>query len=743
MANGVITGVVRYNDTGVADAKVYVIDAVTSEEVATAITDSEGQYLFDTLELDVRYHLTVEWFNNDQWFSGMAKPNMLAEAPAPPDVGPNGEYIGGSDGTVPLAFDTTQHYENDAAWRGQILYQDIIVQPTWIYDNTALNGTGGAQTARYTDGRYVDLAVWQDTIKILGNPAWEFTIVAENDGASSPTAEFSTPLSSAVEQIWLFRRTYYPAGFTNVGDGDSSAAIAFNGTQAAGFKNGPYGFFGNGVNGRAGASVVNEDLIIQNTPQVGGSGYGIGETRVANIAPQYTDGEAWDWLMLLESWAEGGKNYVGSTLWRKLAADPLSSYQQLGSRLAAETDDSLGIVEFARIGMSGLNYNQSRSTDLKWYMSDWAAFAFTDGGDDPFGRLAAQGSVVAQVSSVDIDSVDLSGDFIASIEFSSLSLGKNSNDEVGLGIVEYNVDGGVYSSAGPIPLYAAGDPVLFEIAAGLAPGTYDVRFRTVSPDGQTIGDVSDPVEVVVTGGGPSAAPLTSVGNGFISGANFSATSNSADVRTAIQGIGTTNIYNTPSNVTYNGTDATFGKICRVAEGALFEGLMTDDSLDTFENVRLRVVERYTGFDVSDIENQQWYKIWNATVTPTPSVYIEPKNTGVVLLESSGTYSGGASSVNTLANDLIDGTWKEVILEWIRNTDGTVTANYYQQAYGSSRTPKASFTSPGGVTPTMVWNAWRHGSLGTVTGSVRDIALIEICDARDGSGDLIPVSALGT
>lgn len=740
-------------------------------------------------------------------------------------VGPNGEFIMGSNGTTPIRFDTAQHYDSDAEWRQQIINRNLSITPTWVYADPSLNGTGGSN-AVYTDGRFVDLIKWQNTQKINNWPSWEVQIVGHNQSGSAPTPELTQYFTPPIKTCWIGRRSLYPAGFTNYGNATSTAGINFNAGQAPGFKIGPY--VGLTVDGqRSGLQMVYGYYTIVNAQAVP-------DLVAAYLTDEFTSGEPYDSLVLLESFSDGGTYYGATSAWKKKSYQGNNSWVAIGPRYVGTSAYEL---LYNRMMWTTLNYNQSRATTIKCYFSDWCLFDYED---DPFNIGQANAALAPTFTSATTgdsnnSSIKVTVNFTNTRTTATSRLGQMGVRVDGDAGQEYFVD---------IPKRTQDNtPIELTIATGLSTGTYSVQFFTRSDDGTarstlssatTISIFSTPpaapnaptaanasvithnaltfvvtlaatgglpdtlkarystdnatwtdltdidlpsvvlggtVSVVVTGLTPetlyyfqaasknvtatstysasktgttnpapvaAAATYTSALNGFVWGQNFSTCTDDMSLWVALAELGTgaTSEGGAARNSLVT-DDSTYIKVAKISGDDMYEIGSPD-----LNNFRLRVIEKYVGWVLDDVISQRRYEIqdYNGVAAFSCGIYPQP---GTNIVMEAGIINKAGYSDPGVANALVSGNYQEIIFEYITETDGKITCNYYQNIPGATREVLASFTSDTPISPALPINQLFIGHPTLKTGKDRYVALIEVCNARDGGGAIIPIANLGT
>lgn len=304
-----------------------------------------------------------------------------------------GEGIGGAIG-IPIGkcWDAASLYNSDAQFRTQIAYFNTdpsTGRPTWILSDQSKNGTGTynngnpALSTKYDDGRYVDLALWQNLVQYLGQPAIECTLPGQNLASPTPTPQLQTIVPSTVYRTWLWTRRRYQAGFTVVGDADDTncgrtyniggtcSSTPYAGVNAA-LKIAPWAVYSSG---RGGATTGNGS---GNTAQInlenGIGSVGLTESDTgARIGTEWTDATWYDYAIECDQVVGvNGNVWFGATMHRRKQGD--AYYTRLGKRLYADSLQTLLTAVFEFLGPTTANMNQSFLSTQKYWWWGWAAF---------------------------------------------------------------------------------------------------------------------------------------------------------------------------------------------------------------------------------------------------------------------------------------------------------------------------------------------------------------------------------
>lgn len=316
----------------------------------------------------------------------------------------NGQYIMGTNGAIPYYFDYAAKWTSDSNWRTNAISTSL---PT--YSNPALaGGRGGnnkldAAPYLHGDGRYPDLVARVTSPDASFGPqfnevCFEFTLPGINNAASTPTAELAgvTPDGTDYYNAIIMRRRAYCSTpeFTAIGDATSGTGISFNAGQSSAYKNGPYVTY---YSGRGGLQAGNGQIIgghpsasydLVHNPNGGGS-YGLQDISIGvNYGPEMYDGNLYIDAVHIEQWNRASDNtdWLAATYYIRL--DTTSTWTQVSPRIVGT-----GVTPILRIfeyNLTHLNYNESRSTPLKMWITHLAAFIQDQGGlsVDPAGFLA-------------------------------------------------------------------------------------------------------------------------------------------------------------------------------------------------------------------------------------------------------------------------------------------------------------------------------------------------------------------
>lgn len=313
-----------------------------------------------------------------------------------------GAFIGGSNGAIPIAYDAAVIYASDNTtlpkWRDVFALKNTSPgnYPEWIYSDQSKNGTIPSPWtgAKYTFDTYCDLAIWQNSVlSFNGDPMFQITMIGDNLGHSAPIAQLRGPITG-VRSLWVWHRRKM-AGWTAVGDATSPAGTSFNSGQAKSYKLGGAAAF-NTSNGRASLEVSSGSghsgqYEYEFTPIVGSTAYGVSGSVPGNITPIWDVGAPeYDHISYWHGYTTGGVDHVAVRNWRKLSTDPISSFTELGTVADAALPGTVPTPMFGNVtGLTGLNMNQSFSTNQSYYVWGWAAWnPLQDASSaDPFGVL--------------------------------------------------------------------------------------------------------------------------------------------------------------------------------------------------------------------------------------------------------------------------------------------------------------------------------------------------------------------
>lgn len=315
------------------------------------------------------------------WTPEVASPPVIIVPPSKldgVDFDPTtGAGVGGSTGT-PISFDAALWYPSDVEFRKNIrFYGNVPGNPLVSTHDVSKSGTGGPESL-YTDGNNPDLITWQDQVTYLGTPMWEYLHPGDNEGSSDPGGQMSIGLSTPIHSAWMWERRMYQKGWTPFGDGTSDAAKAFNATQAAGWKCGPYVGYGyrdskgfNGgqtIYGRAGlqsvqddydANVIGDDLYLCSISQAAGD--------------RYNDGGVYDNLVRINQYIVNGSILSDLDVYSRKCGSG-SSFVRLGEKKTVVVGDASkrDMIPFNGWQYNNKNYNQSRSTQQRyWSWGGW------------------------------------------------------------------------------------------------------------------------------------------------------------------------------------------------------------------------------------------------------------------------------------------------------------------------------------------------------------------------------------
>jgi hypothetical protein len=312
-----------------------------------------------------------------------------------------GQYIMGTDGSLPLYFDRAAKWTSDSQWRANAIHNSLNTYS----DPSKAGGVGGSNQlgsnkTLHGDGRFIDLIARVATPDAafgpnFSEPCFEFLFPGANQYSSTPTGNLAAVMNDAVDvyNVFLLRRRAYCSTpeFTAVGDGDA----AFNATQGAGFKDGPYATYYGGRAGlqsgngqlSGGHPISNFDLVHITTGA--GSG-GLADISFGvNSGAERRDGFLYLDAVYIEQWirASDSTTWCAATFYRR--PDNSSTWQQISPRIVGQTISQY--VRTFELHLTSMNYNQSRSTPLKWWITDLAAFDI-DAYPDPartFAQIAA------------------------------------------------------------------------------------------------------------------------------------------------------------------------------------------------------------------------------------------------------------------------------------------------------------------------------------------------------------------
>lgn len=418
----------------------------------------------------------------------------------------------GSNGAVPIMLENPAFLANDAAFRARI-WSGI---PT--YSNPALAGTaslGAAFYNDYTDGGNVDLMVWDATAGPGGTPGFIATFVGENLANSTPNPQFlaGIPAPLRCTRVWAARQIQWQVGWTNAGNADSAAGIAFNAGQGVGTKTGPWFGYAS-ADGRAGVDMgnnTNYDIAV--APAYSGVAYGLIDSHDSDVVNEWTDGLYYDETWLIEHFLVGSVVWTSMVGWRKLSSDPISSYVRFGPRLTAPINHSVpdagGLPLLGSWQWTNKNYNQSRKTALTrnhGVSAVWDADnPNNDGSGDPFNLLVLDAnttpftpvsvSIVSTTSNTVVANVKLTRDYpyLDASYAAYLRPVVDGSDRADLDITlpyqqsEARIDGDVNAGIAPVSF-------------SLPAGTYTIAMKAVSASGAQVSGASPTVSgVVVTG----------------------------------------------------------------------------------------------------------------------------------------------------------------------------------------------------------------------------------------------------
>lgn len=327
-------------------------------------------------------------------------PALTSEGVVNPSTG---QYIMGTNGALPIYFDYAAKHASDTVWRNNYIHNSL---PTYSNPSKA-GGVGGnnkldASKNLHGDGRFPDLVELVSTPDPtfgpnFAEPVFEFTLPGINAAGETPTAELSGVMQDGVnyyECILLRRRAFCSTPkFTTIGDA-TGAGATYNLSQGKGFKIGSYTSFYSGRSGLEGSNgrldgggnpIMDYDFVDLPGPDVN-TGTGLNINVLASGSELY-DGNLYVEAVHVEQWnrTSDNTNWTAVTYYRR--PDGSSTWAQIGQRAVAPLNVLIRQFEYTH---TGLNYNQSRLTSLKWWLTHSATFIPTLGGlnVDPAGFLA-------------------------------------------------------------------------------------------------------------------------------------------------------------------------------------------------------------------------------------------------------------------------------------------------------------------------------------------------------------------
>ena len=347
---------------GPGDVNLTATDAVSGKTAQVALTVTAGVITFDSASFDTA----------------------------------TGAGIGGSTGAAPDWFLAAPAYSKDSDYRADIWSgQQTSGGVLYAWNDPSLVGTNPTQAAaKIKDGVNPDLSLWlagSDTNAYAGTPVFQCTIAANDQSR----AEASTPAISGFYSggsTWFFRREKtQPSGFSHFGNAvsgtpgyDYNNGIGSPSQVGEAWKHGPMVKLTAG-GGRAGIEGPNTWLCPGTITNQGDS-----QDRVV-ITNEY-DGAWRDWAGYVEWWDDAdGNTYQATTIYMRHSGD--ANYHRYSGRRVV----SLGVTATAHstygthwneISPFGLNFNQSNSTPMLFYVWGVALWAAANNAD-PLGILAS------------------------------------------------------------------------------------------------------------------------------------------------------------------------------------------------------------------------------------------------------------------------------------------------------------------------------------------------------------------
>lgn len=278
---------------------------------------------------------------------------------------------------------------------------------------------------------------------------------------------------------------------------------------------------------------------------------------------------------------------------------------------------------------------------------------------------------------------------------------------------------------------------------GLQPATNytnNIRFVLRNYTGSSAPSATVASGTTVTPGTRPA--LTSTANGHVWGGDLSTAATDTDIRNTLKQGGAMFLYPSSGSTFTRAVDAYWGAIARATPDGLVEGYW-DTPHTAYPSHRLRIVVRFIKYVGTDLINRRLLQI---TAPTSPSSYHKylVASTGALQLVTGGTGLGdSAASSATFADTLTNGDWHELIYESVVNADNTITFQCYMNDPGAARTSIISKTTVG-APGNVGFNFQSLFSQSTTpSGGHWEMALVELCNAKDGTGAVIPIANLGT
>lgn len=296
-----------------------------------------------------------------------------------------GQYVMDSNGALPLAstFDWPERWTGDAQWKSQGVSVDYdgltypagpFIQSSGNRNTAACIHKGSARSKLIGLVENPDPAYGPD----FAGPVFENIRFAENIGNQTPHAELLLQpdnLDDIDSLVFVARRAYSSSpAFTGQGNGNSSAALAWNATQNPGYKDGMYVMFY--PSGRSGVESSNwtgdGSSGTYDTFIVRGGGVNHDEIawgRQTAYCSAMRSGRLFDLELRYERWIKGGQRYISvQTNYRYVGE---TTWHNHGPRTVYTVPDW---SPWYLLSWTGLNMNQARSTHLKEWTKAMAAW---------------------------------------------------------------------------------------------------------------------------------------------------------------------------------------------------------------------------------------------------------------------------------------------------------------------------------------------------------------------------------
>lgn len=305
--------------------------------------------------------------------------------------------------------------------------------------------------------------------------------------------------------------------------------------------------------------------------------------------------------------------------------------------------------------------------------------------------------------------------------------------------------------AGQAVTWTSGTPGIATInSSGLATAVADGT-TTITATSVTDNTKSGTATLTVSSSAGTPATLTSVGNGFKTGSNFSDAETPQDVVDTFVAIGNQEGFVPAAGRITLVTDPTYGQVPRLS----FVGAPNPNRLwfyldgdvdDLVPNLRFRVLMKFAGIaNVASLANTLLFTVEAENSDPYRSIEVGFNASSQLAITPQNVDITGTNTGNTTeAAAIVAGGWREYIVELNNNGDDTATLNIYANAPGATRTAVLSVP----VNTYVDANNPSFDGLGIMffnvpTGITLDLALVENCDVYDGDGDLIPVANMGS